>query len=89
MLNTLSDGKLTNNDLRQTRMLMEIDLRKSMLDPEQHALWEAQQVHLYGPKGLAHSRERDLNAFTIQDLQQVCRKYLSQKNRVILNVFKK
>ena len=89
LLDVLAGGNLTNNDLRQTRTLMEIDLRKAMLEPEQRALREAQQVHLFGPKGLARSPESELKAFTIQDLQQVCRKYLSQKNRVIFNVFKK
>mgnify|MGYP001071863867 CR=1 FL=1 len=89
LLNSLADGNLTHNDLRASRTLLEMEMRKSKLDPEKRALWEAQQFHLFGSKGLSRSMEEELNAVTIQDLQQVCRKYLSQKNRVILNAFKK
>ncbi len=89
LLDALAEGNLSNTDLRQTRMLMEIDLRKIMLDPEQRALWLAQQHHLYGPNGRPKSMEEELNALTIQELQQVCARYLSKENRVILNVFNK
>jgi len=89
LLNALFNEKLSNNDLRQARTLMEIDLRKEKLDPEKRALWHAQQYHMFGPKGRGRSREQALGSLNLMDLHLLCRKYLSPENRVILNVYKK
>lgn len=89
LLAALVAGKLSGNDLRQTKILMELDSRKMRLDPEAGALDLAQQYHMFGAKGRPNSEEKELNALTLPDIHQVCREYLAPENRVILNVYKK
>lgn len=89
LLTALVSGKLSGNDLRQTRIVMEMDSKKVRLNPEASALNYARQYHMFGAKGRPQSEKEELSALTILDIHQVCREYLSPENRVILNVYKK
>ncbi len=86
----LRKGRLTSGDLRLVKTMMEIDFHKSMMDPEQRALWLAEQFRL---KGEGKDWEADfldeLKKLSVMDLSRVSKKYLDPSNRVQLNVYKK
>lgn len=89
-LEALWKGRLTNNDLRTVKTMMEIDFRKAMLDPERRALWLAEQLRLKGyRKDWDADFINELKKLSILEISRVSRKYLDPANRITLNVYKK
>jgi predicted Zn-dependent peptidase len=80
---------LSNNDLKSTKSLMEIDLKKKMRDLKERNHLIAENFFLNGDMNFVEkqiSRIRKINSLNVI---RIGKKYLQKENMVILNVYKK
>jgi len=83
----LASKPLGNSDVRAVRSLMEIDLLKGMLSPEERCQRIGEYFHMFGELNFFDVQLRRLRRITSYDVQESAKKYLLKENQVVLNVY--
>ncbi len=78
---------LSNADIKTTKNLMEIDLKKSMRDLEKRNLLLAENYHLYGKLHLTDAKILRIQKIKPLDIIRIGKRFLADENIVLLNVY--
>jgi predicted Zn-dependent peptidase len=89
VLTFLQKNPLSNSKLRMVKSLMEIDFLKSLAIIEKRSILLAENYYLFGDLKFQDSTTKRIRKISQYDIMEICKKYLSKKNLVILNVYKK
>ncbi|MCK4762422.1 MAG: insulinase family protein [Candidatus Aminicenantes bacterium] len=79
---------LSQSELKATKSLMEIDFRKNMALLEKRSIIAAENFHMFADLDFEAEYIKRIRGITTYNILDISKKYLNEKNRVILNVVK-
>jgi len=88
-LEFLQKNPLSNSNLKMVKSLMEIDFLKNLATLEKRSIFLAENYYLFGDLKFQDTYLNRIRKISQYDIMEICKKFLSKNNLVILNVFKK
>ncbi|MDQ1353229.1 MAG: Peptidase protein [Acidobacteriota bacterium] len=87
LLNSLTTGSISADEVKMVKTLMEIEFKKKLMDLQMWGLLLAESYHLSGSVDLTGTYLNALRKITPFDVTRTAKKYFKKENQVILNVY--